>query len=86
MATRVVPQADEVRRQLPVGPAGVIQIRVAGLGWEGIGVQPLQQRQVHPHARHGVLGGVEVHVGKGLQNQPLPVVLHVQAAVCLRQH
>ena len=76
---------DEVRGQFPVSPAGVVQVRVPGLRRDGVGVQPLQQGQVHPHARHGVLGSVEVHVGKGLQNQFLPIVLHAQVAVCLGQ-
>ena len=64
---------------------GVVRVREPGLRGEGVGVQPVQQGQVHAHAQHGVLGGVEVQVREGLQNQGVVVVLHGRARVLLRQ-
>ena len=40
--------------------------------------QPLQQRQIHAHAKHGILGGVQVQVRKGLQDQGIAVILNGQ--------
>ena len=39
-----------------------VQILEPGLRAEGVGIQPVQQGQIHAHAQHGVLGGVEVQV------------------------
>ena len=76
---------DEVRSQLPVDPPGVGRILEPGLRAEGIGVQPLQQRQIHAHAHHDVLGGVEVQVREGGHDEALPVVRHRTAGAGLRQ-
>ena len=71
--------------QLAVNLPGVIRVREPGLRGEGVGVQPVQQGQVHAHAQHGILGGVEMQVRKGLQNQGVAVVLHACPGVLLRQ-
>ena len=75
----------EVVGQAPVEFPGVALVGAAGLRGEGIGLQPVQQGQVHAHGHHGVLGGVEVQVREGLQNQGVPPVLHWRGGIRLRQ-
>ena len=65
---------NEVRGQTAIDAAGVVRVGKPCLRGKGIGVQPLQQRQIHAHAQHGVLGGVEVHIRKGLHHQCLTVI------------
>ena len=65
---------DQVRGQTAVGPPGKVRVGEPGLGAEGVGIQPIQQRQVHAHAQHGILGGMEVHIRKGLHDEPVAVI------------
>ena len=65
---------DEVSGQPPVHPAGVVRVGEPRLRGKRVGVQPVQQLQVHPHAQHGILRRVEVHVHEGLHQQPVAVV------------
>ncbi len=76
---------DEVPGQPAVYPAGVVQILEPGLRAEGVGVQPVQQGQVHAHAQHGVLGGVEMQVREGGHDEGVAVVRHRAGGVLLRQ-
>ena len=65
---------DQVGGQAAIGPAGKVRVCEPGLGAEGVGIQPVQQGQVHAHAQHGILGRVEVHIHKGLHDEPVAVV------------
>ena len=57
---------NQLLGQSAIDFAGVGRVCEAGLCREGIGIQPVQQRQVHAGAQHGILGRVEVQVRKGL--------------------
>ena len=76
---------DQLPGQAAVDLPGVVRVREPGLRGKGIGVQPVQQGQIHAHPQHGILGGVEVQVRKGLENQRVPAVLHRGPGVLLRQ-
>ena len=76
---------DELPGEAPVDGPGVVRVGEPGLRGEGIGIQPVQQGQVHAGAQHGVLGAVEVQVREGLEHQVVPPVLHRGAGVSLRQ-
>ena len=79
------PVFNQLPGKLAVDLPGVVRVGEAGLGGEGVGVQPVQKRQVHAHAQHGILGGVEVEVREGLEDQGVPVILHRRPGVLLRQ-
>ena len=85
MLTRVVPLVIRSLASRLIGAAGVVQIGKAGLGGEGVGIQPVQQRQVHAHTQHGVLGRVEVHVGKGLHDELVAEIPQRCVGVAVRQ-
>lgn len=70
---------DQVGSQPAVDAAGIVQISEPRLGGERVGVEPVQQRQVHPHAQHGVLGGVEVHIREGLHDDAVAEVADLRA-------
>ena len=76
---------DELGRELAIHFPGIVRVREPGLRREGVGVEPVQQRQVHAGAHHGILGGVEVQIRKGLQDQAIPEILHRSAGVFRRQ-
>ena len=75
---------DQVGGQAAVDAAGVVRVGEAGLGGERVGVQPVQQRQVHAHAQHGVLGRVEVHIREGLHDEVVAKVLQLRVLQPLR--
>ena len=77
---------SQLLRQLAVYRPGVVRVGKAGLRGKGVGVEPVQQGQIHAHAQHGVLGGVEVQIRKGLDDQRVPAVLHGGPGILLRQH
>ena len=64
----------------------VVRVGEPGLRGERVGVQPVQQLQIHAHTQHGILGRVEVHVRKGLHQQPVAVVPQLRLRQLLRQH
>ena len=72
--------------QLAVHCPGIVRVSKPGFCRERVGVEPIQQRAVHPHAQHGILGAVEMQVRKGLDDQIVPVILHGGPGVLLRQH
>ena len=76
---------DQVAGQALIGAAGIVQIGEPGFGGEGVGIQPVQQRQIHAHAQHGILGGVEVHIGEGLHDQLVAVIPQWGVGVAVRQ-
>ena len=78
-------RGDEVLRQGPVYHPGEVRVLEPGLHGEGVGLQPRQQGQVHPHAQHGVLGGVEMQVREGGHDEGAAVVRHRAGGVLLRQ-
>lgn len=65
---------DEVARELFVNAAGVVAVFKARLGLERVGVEPVDQRQIHAHAEHGVLRRVQVHVDKRRHDEAITVV------------
>ena len=67
------PQVVEKGLPRPVGKGGIGK---AGLRREGIGFQPGQQLLVVADAPVNDLGGVDVQVGKGRDDQGVPPVLH----------
>ena len=76
---------NELRGQLAVDVPGVVRIGKPGLRREGVGVEPVQQRQVHAGAQHGILGGVEVQVCERLEDQAGAEILHRRAGIAFRQ-
>ena len=73
-----------------VGKAGVDLTGIGGvgkacLGGEGVGAEPVQQGQIHAHAQHGILGCVEVHIGKRLHNDLVAVVVEDAVTMLSRQ-
>ena len=72
--------------QLPVHCPGIVRVSKPGFCRERVGVEPVQQRAVHPHAQHGILGAVEMQVRKGLDDQAVSIVLHRRPGILLRQH
>ena len=76
---------NQLPGQAAVGLPGKLPVREPGLGGEGIAVEPIQQRHVHAHAHHGVLGRVQVHVREGLHHQPVAVIHHGTGGKRLRQ-
>ena len=70
---------DQVGSQPAVDAAGVVQISEPRLGGERVGVEPVQQRQVHPHAQHGVLGRMEMHIREGLHDNAVAEVADLRA-------
>ena len=75
----------QVPGQGAVEGAGIVQVGAASFGGKGIGVEPVQQGQIHPHAHQRILGGVEVEIRQGLEDQGAAPVLHRCAGVLLRQ-
>ena len=75
----------KLRRQLAVDLPGKAGVGKFCLGGEGVGIQPFEQRQIHAHAQHGILGRVQVHIGEGLQNQIAAAVLHGATGKLRRQ-
>mmetsp|Transcript_16996 Transcript_16996/g.64753 ORF Transcript_16996/g.64753 Transcript_16996/m.64753 type:complete len:315 (-) Transcript_16996:232-1176(-) len=69
--TKVPPHASLVH--LP-GVAEVLEARLAG---EGVGLQPLQQRQVHARARPRVLGSVRMAVHEAGHDEAAALVHHL---------
>lgn len=55
---------DEFAREFGVDGAGVIGIAETRFGFECVGIEPIEQRQIHTHAEHGVLRSVEVHIAE----------------------
>ena len=80
------PAGHQFPRQLPVHRPGVVRLRKPCLRGEGVGIQPVQQGQIHTHPQHGILGSVEVQVRKGLDDQAVSIVLHRRSGILLRQH
>ena len=68
---------DQVCSQPTVDTAGVVQISEPRLGGERVGVEPVQQRQIHAHAQHGVLGRMEMHIREGLHDEAVAEVAHL---------
>ena len=65
---------------------GIVQVRKPCLQGECIGVEPVQQGQIHTHAHLGELGPMEMQVREGLQNQSVSIIRHrLLAAGQLRQ-
>ena len=73
-------------RQPFIDRLGVFQVRKPCLQRECIGVEPVQQGQIHAHTHLGELGAVKMQIGEGLQNQPVSIIRHrLLAAGQLRQ-
>ena len=70
---------DQVCSQPAVDAAGIVQVGEPRLRGERVGVEPVQQRQVHTHAQHGVLGGVEVHICERLHDNAVAEVADLRA-------
>ena len=75
----------QVPGENPVGLPGVVQVPVLGLLREDMGLQPVQQLQVHAQPPEGVLRCVDVEVGEAGDDEPAAPVLHRQAPVGLGQ-
>ena len=75
----------QVPCQLGVDAAGEVRVGILGLQGEGIGHQPVHQGHIQSHAQHGVLGGVEVHVGEGLEDQVAGPVFDLRPGVLGRE-
>lgn len=76
---------DQIGGQTAVDPPGVVRVGKPRLGGECVGIQPVQQRQIHAHAQHGILGRVKMHVRKGLHDEPVAEVPHLGVCQLLRQ-
>ena len=66
---------DQLMGEAGIDLAGIGGVGKTCLGGEGVGAEPVQQGQIHAHAQHGILGCVEVHIGKGLHNELVAVVV-----------
>ena len=73
------------RHKLPVGRPGVGQVPELGFLREGVGVQPVQQLQVHPQTPIGKLGPVEVEIHQSGEDEPVPEVQKGQVPVGFRE-
>ena len=60
--------------KLLVNAAGVVVVGKARLGLEGVGVEPVNERQVHAHAEHGILRRVQVHIDERRHDELVAVV------------
>lgn len=58
-----------------VGPPGVGGVGVFCLLGEGVGIQPVEQLEVHAQRPEGILGRVQVQVDEAGDDQPVPAVL-----------
>ena len=74
--------AQVVRKDL-VGVAGIGEVRVLGLLREGVGVQPVQELQVHAQAAEGVLGRVDVDIAHAGDDELAGAVDERQLGVAL---
>ena len=76
----------QLLRQAMIHIPGVVRILKAAFIGIGVGSQPVQQGQIHAHTQHGILGRMQVQVGKGLKNQVVPVVFHRGGCILVRQY
>ena len=76
--------AQQLPHQGTVHRLGVGRVAEVGLLGEGIALQPVEEQTVHPHAPLKKLGGVNVEVGEGRDDQAPPVVRHRQGGIGLR--
>ena len=65
---------DEVACKLLVNAAGIVVVGKARLGLEGVGVEPVNERQIHAHAEHGILRRVQVHIDERRHDELVAVV------------
>ncbi|MPM54799.1 hypothetical protein SDC9_101579 [bioreactor metagenome] len=59
---------DKLRGKAGIHLAREAAVRKARFGFEGIGLEPVHQRQIHAHAEHRILRRVQMHVRKTLQD------------------
>ena len=68
-----------------VGLLGIPEVGVVGLLGEGVGVQPVEQLEIHARAAEGVLRGVEVDVAHAGDDELVFALNDRQAGIALGQ-
>ena len=64
----------DILHKAGIGLLGIGEVPEPGLLGEGIGVEPIQQLQIHAEAPVGVLGGVDMEIGEAGQNQMAGII------------
>ena len=67
---------EHIRSELRVDRPGIVDIGELCFLRKGVAAEPVGEQQIHPRAPLGVLGGMDVQVGKGRDDQIPAVVLN----------
>ena len=77
--------AAQMVHKAGVRAVGIVEVGIFGLLWEGIGIEPLEQLEVHAEAAEGELRRVDMQIGHAGEDELSGIVQQRQRGILRRK-